>query len=587
MGVLRRLTPRVKLLSDFYTLDVETGTYKDNGAIQFGFPGRPETFIFGVIYGLNHTRVFTNLNEMIEALKEPRYKNKFVFGHNIPYDLNTMFGNIFDMDSNAVFNGSTFITATNGNCKFGDSMNILGKIPLKKIGEMIGIEKPALGDDNLYAKDGLTTKIISRCIEDCHITWDALFQVFSKGGNIKLTGPALALYNFRSQFMKMDIEYDDKVVEFFNAYYGGRTEAFKIGPTESHCIDVNSMYPFIYRNIRFVNPKGMYDIDNLHPKLFLERILFNYEGMAYCTVKHKEHFFGFLPHKNKEGKLTFPVGTFSGCWCFPELRYAVEQGVIEIVKVKRTVYGGSHPSPFIEYVDKYYNAKRTETNKFEIDRVKHLLNDLYGKFAQRESEDTIYISDIHKQAKQIAEELEKNPNAQLKLFSINRNDAFLVTGKKGNQKIPHQIPSIPAYITSHARVHLLKEMIRMQANRVTYCDTDSIFFEVNDNFEDSTELGGWKLENKIITEIRGLKNYSYHLTKGDYAGQTIHRIKGVPKKAVQTSTNVWEYENLLNTKEALRRSLKAGVQTKRKKVITGKYEKRQVLEDGNTKPLML
>jgi hypothetical protein len=42
-----------------------------------------------------------------------------------------------------------------------------------------------------------------------------------------------------------------------------------------------------------------------------------------------------------------------------------------------------------------------------------------------------------------------------------------------------------------------------------YCDTDSIFFEIEPQILDSNELGEWKRENKLVTKIRGLKNYDY------------------------------------------------------------------------------
>ena len=126
----------------------------------------------------------------------------------------------------------------------------------------------------------------------------------------------------------------------------------------------------------------------------------------------------------------------------------------------------------------------------------------------------------------------------------------------------------------------------MKRFRPVYCDTDSIFYELPDmNFKDQKELGGWKIEGKIVTEILGLKNYKFY--KVDKPNDLIHRIKGVPTKAIKTGPNSFEYSNLLKTKESIRRNLDSGVLTKRVKEITGKYTKRIVLTNGETKPIII
>lgn len=584
MGVLNRLQPRHTILKDFYVLDVETGDRLKDGSIQFKLNARPESFIFGVIHGRNYTQIFESLEVMKQELLTPRFKDKYVFGHNVPYDLTCMYGNIFTLDQKAVFNGSRFICCTNGVCTFGDSMNVLGKVPLKKIGEMIGIEKPQLGDASMLAKDGLTPDVINRCTTDCQITYDALFMVFNKGGDIKLTGPSLALSNFRRYYQPHAIKYNEHVTRFFDSYYGGRTEAFKLGKTNSHVIDVNSMYPYVYRDLKFPNPEYL-NVERPTIKSFLANILPFTEGQITCTVKHKENYFGYLPYKHK-GKLLFPTGTFTGTWCFPEIRLALSHNVVTIEGIENVCYAQAMPSPFTQYVDDYYKIKQDSKNKFEIDRVKHLLNDLYGKFGQRASSESIYIDDIQRNAALIWDIMNKYPGARLVQFNRERTDAYLVYKAVKNYKIPHQIPCIASYITSASRVHLLKEMIRMQGNRVTYCDTDSIFFEVNNNFQSSNELGGWKLEPKIILEIRGLKNYSYIMTN-DAEPKRIDRIKGIPKRAVQDSDGTWRYTNLINTKEAIRRNVVPGVVVQRSKIVTGKYDKRIVLADGETQTISI
>jgi len=588
--ILHRLRPRVVLLKDFYTFDVETGTRREDGSIKWGFPGRPETFIFGVIYGFNHTRVIHNLTEWIQAFLDPRYKNKIFFAHNAPYDLNTTYGNIFHMDPHAIFSGTKFISATNGNVKFADSMNVFGRVKLAKIGEMLGITKPGLGDENMISPNGVTADEINRCVTDCIITYEGLIQIFQGAGDIKITGPSLAMSYFRRFHQPYNIEYNENVLHFFDSYYGGRTEAFKIGATNASVIDVNSMYPFVMKNAVFPNPKFLKTETArpghiIKPSYFINQILPYYEGLIYCTVNHKATAYGFLPYKtdNVKGKakLLFPIGRFKGCWNLPEIRFALEQGAIEIESISRIVYAERMPTIFESFVDTLFEQKLTARHDFEIARVKHLLTDLYGKFAQKMDEDTIYIDDVEKQYEEIRAYQIEGKFVKLIMYNSERLDAMLVTKTAKGYQIPHQIPSIASYITSLARVHLLKQLIALHSRKVVYCDTDSVFFENAFGIESEFNLGGWKLEPKIVSEIRGLKNYSYYNEKKIFK----NRIKGLPPTAVQNALGVWEYENLLNTKEALRRGLKAGTIMQRTKIISGKYDKRLVLENGDTKPI--
>lgn len=597
MKTLHRLAPRVTMLKDFYVFDVETGVKNKDGSIQWLLRGRPDAFQFGVIYGHNYTKIIYSVDEFKETLKDSRFKNLYMFGHNVIYDLNTIYGNIFTVDPTAIFNGK-FICATNGVCKFADSMNIFGRIPLKKIGEMLGIKKPELGKSDpdtgktMFSKYGITADEINRCVTDCIITYEGLINIFHGASDIKITGPSLAMSYFRRFHQPYNIEYNENVMFFFDSYYGGRTEVFKIGKTHASVIDVNSMYPFVMKNAVFPNPKFLKVETNVNIKHFINQILNHYEGNIYCKVNHNtEKSYGFLPFRKSPaggtgtGKLLFPVGRFSGCWNFPEIRYALEQGAITIEKIDKVVYSEKMPTPFESYVDTLFEQKVKAPNTFERERVKHLLTDLYGKFAQRIDEEWIYIDDIDKHYEYIRELQLNGKFIKLVMFNPQRVDAFLVTTNSKGYTIPHQIPSFASYITSLARVHLLKQINLLDSRKVVYCDTDSVFFEVAEGIKDEFHLGGWKLEPKIVTEIRGLKNYSYFKT--DKPDLLIERIKGVPAKAIKGHDGVYRYQNLMNTKEALRRGLQPGILTERTKIIRGVYDKRIVLENGDTLPITI
>lgn len=592
MKRLYRLTPKVRILTDFYVFDTETGERFKDGSIQWHLNGRPESFQFGVIYGHNFSKVIHSVEDFKKELLDPRYKGKKVFAHNAEYDLNTIYGNIYSFDPTAIFNGK-FICATNGNCIFADSSNIFGKIKLAQVGKMLGIEKPGLGDDTLFSPYGIGASEINRCTVDCEIVYEGLIQIFQAAGDIKITQAALSMTYYRRFHQPFNIDYNENTTYFFDSYYGGRTEAFKLGSTFASVIDVNSMYPYAMRTIDFPNPKLFKNEINPNLKYVLNQILPNYEGLIYATVNHKDEPYGYLPYKSCDKqtgkKLLFPVGRFSGCWNFNEIRFAMERGVIEIEKITRVVYAPRMETPFKQFVDVLY-AERLQAdlkgNEFEKYRVKIFMNSLYGKFAQRIDEESIYLDDINKQYEYIRECQANGSFKKLVMFNKERNDAFLILKSARSFTISYSIPSFASYITSFCRVLLLEKMLELHTRKVVYCDTDSIFFEVNDGIESDSALGAWKVEDKVITEIHGLKNYKYIDLKKDKT-KIIHRIKGIPVKAELVAPNTFEYTNLLKTKESLRRKMEPGVLIKRIKKISGEYTKREVLENGETKPIKI
>lgn len=605
---LWKLKPSVKDVTDFYVFDLETG-YRKGTKIRWALEARPERFIFGVIYGYNYTRVIHSLDEFIETLKEPRFRKRKIFAHNAGrFDLLVLFGNIFDLDPNAIFNGK-FISATNGVCSFADSVNIYVGASIKKIGQMIGYKKTGMDGGNYsesdWSKQKQKKKDIQGCIDDCIILWEALHRLFVSVGDIKITQASLAMTYYRRFEQPFHIDHNQHTKHFWNSYYGGRTEALKKGKTHANVIDVNSMYPWAMRNAKFPNPRNLRSETDISIKKF-NKYLQWYEGCVYATLHHNSTWLGFLPVK-QEGKLLFPVGDLKGCWNFNEIRYALEKGAIEIKKIHEVVYSEPMDSPFVSFVDNLMAEKikaEAENNEFERDRVKRLLNSLYGKFAQNIDEETIYIKDMEKQFHVIQEYQRKGQFIRLIPFNKERNDAFLVTKAKAID-LSYAIPSFSSYITSYARVSLLDKLLAMEKNKPVYCDTDSIFYEIDStDIKSEKHLGGWKKESKIVTWIGGLKNYKFIDPEKD--NKNVWRVKGVPfdrggttkiykgfsevEEVItvqQSGENEFTYYNLMQSKEALRRRKKAGMLTKRIKKISGKYDKRKVLDNGETEPILI
>ena len=235
--------------SKFYVFDVETK----------GLDARPEAFIFGCMYGKNFQKVFYTREDFQNEFKKAKYKTKYIFAHNAEYDLTSIYGNIITgLDNKAIFNGRFMLAESNG-VRFADSFNILPS-SLKKIGQILGIEKLELNDKfkTKNSKDfHITKKDIEYCMRDCEIVYEALLKIFTIAGDVKPTIGGLSMNFFRRKYLDTSIMTDSTHDEsFYESYYGGRVECFKIGKTKSYKYDVNSMYPYCMANMYFPNPNN-------------------------------------------------------------------------------------------------------------------------------------------------------------------------------------------------------------------------------------------------------------------------------------------------------------------------------------------
>lgn len=559
---------------DFFVFDTETGEQDKNGIIRYKLSARPEHFIFGVVYGYINGKewhkVLWSADEAKREFKKKRYKNKIVYAHNAEYDFSATYGNIYDIDPGAIFNGK-FISCTNGVCRFADSFNIL-PTSVAKLGELLGLPKLELNyvsDANKIHED------IIYCIRDCRIVYDSLKKVFA-GLEPSFTVGSLSLKLFRSKYLKESVKVDEYADEFFSALYGGRTEAFKMGECNAYVYDINSAYPYVMAHRSYVNPASLKVIQNVSEET-LHELFETYEGMINATVYvDPNEEIPALPFRTKD-KLIFPCGEFAGTWTFPEMINALNHSRTKITKVHRIVYGNRIESPFREFVYDLYTKRNNTDDEFERYYYKLFMNNLYGKLIQRAREEYRFCHD------------EKSAWQFMKERKIKRAELVSVIGgyflQYDNERIfAHTVAPWGAYITSYVRI-MLHEMMRAHKSKLVYCDTDSVFLEKYLDI-DSKDLGGWKREDKKVINVRTLKDYVYI----DESGAEKHMLKGVKKGAIQLEpdANVFRYKRMIRTRESFRRKdlLPAGTFIEQMKFLTGDYSKRQILKDGKTKPFI-
>lgn len=543
----------------------------------------PKNFVFGVVYGHNYTKVLYSVEDFHEEFRHKRYQNKYVFAHNAEFDLLTIYGNIYtEVDNTAVFNGK-FIMAKRDKVTFADSMNIF-PVSVEKIGNLIGLAKL----DNKKVKGAgltpgnITQEDVDYCTRDCEIVWIALQRIFENVGAVRITLPSLAMFDFRFNYLKNDLEFSELVDNFYDSYYGGRTEAFYIGQTKAKVYDVNSLYPYAMRDTVFPDIKRLKHETRVDLKYFYYT-LDQFEGMARVRVRHKDNHIGYLPYKDK--KLFFPVGEYDTTVNYNELRFAIHADMIEVLKVYEITWSYPDPSPFTEFITTNYNLRMSSDDPLNRTIYKLKMNSLYGRFAMRLKMSTAYYDEI---PFTLIKDLQDNDKYyDLKVFNQVRNDCFLITE---NEQFKHSFYSIPvysSYITSAARIILLKALIDNEQNGLCYCDTDSVFLTGDFQGNVSEALGDFKLEDKTILEIRGLKNYTY-----ESQSEVYDAIKGVSKnaqKVIDPVTGCTSYHSAkyYKTLQSLRQGKQAGQAYTMKKTLSGDYDKRIVNSDGTTKPIKL
>lgn len=400
-----------------------------------------------------------------------------------------------------------------------------------------GIKKESLEDTKRRVmSDAEATFRLGEFIED--------FYIYECNVPMKLTLPATTLRLFTQTFLK-DYWFRSDADCVINklerhAYYGGRVEMFSRGKHTCKSYDVNSMYLSVMREALIPDMLTTEYISN--GKGWQKHFYSNELGIYHCKVKAPKLRIMVLPYRNEKGKLIFPSGVFTGWWTSVELKVALEYGY-EILEVYEFIYyrrAKRYFERFAEFIWEKRKAYKAAGNLGMEMLIKKMGNSLYGKFGQQNL-DAAYMgsaTDCPPFPPEAKHYYFKHPVT---------GEVWIWVAQNGEaEPAKFEFPAVCAFITSYARIKLLRAMKANEA-RVIYCDTDSIKLQGElQGVEIGDGLGQWGYEG----------DFEYHFYKPKWYGD---KCKGVPSRARQISLNakeaVYEYDKPLREREALRRSL--------------------------------
>jgi hypothetical protein len=478
--------------------------------------GINDGFILGVIYDCNGSRVYHNPDRMKRDLLSYKYRGAKIFAHNLEYD----WGCLWQNDSkgwNLYRLSSRLIKAVyRDNDKhvwhFWDSTNHSAFQSVDALGRILDI--PKLPTPEYIKLDGTSSlkrskltksqlsEIADYCIRDTRIVYEymVMFQdtINSLGGQMSTTLASTAMDLFRRSFMDRPIHtpHPNHNDTFRQAYYGGRTEAFKYGFGQSlYQYDVHSLYPFIMSNIDLPDTATGYFI-NTTPKV---DNIFQYEGMTSCVVTAPKLHIPILPTRI-QGRLLFVSGTFEGTWCHNELRIAIEHGY-NIDSINWQYIATHSIRPLSGYVNQLYALKQlaqTEGNPIYF-VYKILMNSLYGKFGQRS--DGAYTKLVN-----IADVPDFLSMTDIDVHFW-QGEGYVSFDAAGQNQPAYVIVIFAAYITAGARIAEYK-LLSQYGDSVCYGDTDCAIGPTP--LQTGVNLGELGLERGPVDFfIRGEKYYSW------------------------------------------------------------------------------
>jgi hypothetical protein len=542
--------------------------------------GQSNEFYLGTTYDGKEYLTFYDKTEMGDYLTSYRFSGYRLFATNLEFDLNAIYYP-FSGKWDRFFIGPSLIFAKykgdneNNNHRwaiFLDTMSIATKQSVAKLGKMLGLpklEKPIfLGQK---PKNEEEEKILLEyCKRDSEITYRfaTYFNntVNSLGAEMKNTiaGTAMDLFRRKYQTKAYPRPFKHLLEKFYDAYYGGRTEVFKVGYCQNkNYYDINSLYPFVMQN-------EYPDLSTIHYIKHPNKDIIEYEGISKVSMFCPDMYIPYLP-VHYDNKVIFPIGNIKGTYTNFEIRKAIELGYT-LDSIDQSIYYDKTFAPFKQFVDDLYKLRMQyskDGNKLMKYVIKILMNSLYGRWGVKAG---------------------KESTGFYKIFDWSNPDdclgKILVPDEYGYDWVIEPLKNIPnyanpilaIYTTAYARDKLYSYL---RTNDVTYCDTDSII--TSNELPVSEKLGDMKLEYEIKEGwFLYPKAYKIIGINDDKEIVDFIRWKGIPDKHVIDFWNnnfTVNFDRILKTKEGAKRHIAPNSIIHTSKTIREIVHKRKLLDE--------
>lgn len=483
---------------------------------------------------------------------------------------------------------------------FIDTLNFF-KSSLAQMGKAIGLEKMEIEFDGK-----VTPKLKEYCQRDVEILRRSMLELMSYLKTNKLcklnhTISSLALNTYNRNFQPCPIYIDgqgdidnpdttinrgvsmagltpenDRSEYARKSYFGGRTEAFKLGEFEGpfYLIDVNSQYPFVMRNSKFpYKTIGRYKHVNL-PEL--TAVIREHCVIAHVQISTDKPVFPVYLNK----RTCFPIGRYEAYLTTPEIAYGLDHDMIEKVH-SYILYEAEFL--FRDYVDYFYQQKAKYKQSGNLSwsiLAKYMLNTLYGKFAQTykkwektdmKATGTPHTGFYYDYDKGIRE------------YTMELNGQVFAARHGGESR--DSFPAISSHVTAGGRLIIQRMIDYLGIKNVFYCDTDSLLInqtgmDLMENKTDQWALGAWSLDAEYENiNIRGCKDYKF---------DNKERIKGIKAGAERVEQNIYRQLQFASLSGVIRSKIIDSPLIKRiHKQLKREYMKGYVSDSGIITPFVL
>jgi hypothetical protein len=509
---------RKKAIAQIYTLDIETDARGE--LIDIGFYNGERIKYFQTWEGLLKDLDSIDGESLIYAHNGGGfdYVNMLVylFGAGIKFEAMLKQSKIF-----------CFWLIDKPYIKFVDSFNIFQSSLEKVTASFSELEKLEIDKENYKDMRGFKQRereLYYRYLDrDCIALYQAIIKMRSlvnevyELGNLPLSIGGISMRLFGRAFLNEKIVTPSKTEkEFtFNAYVGGRCEYLGFGACDSagwyenvNGYDFNSHYPAQMLGAEFPIRRGVYVADFVRdPSGQIEHGIY--------IVKFRQDT-GRIPLlQNCDGEYSFEgFGTFTH----------TELNEIEATGGRVTSGCGYYypeTAPIFDAFVKYFYEKKFEATKISDSArtifYKWVLNNLYGKFGQRDTVESLQVLSRQQSDEQLERGAELN-----EFYRIDSDYAFYDV--KSEKKCYTSFPAIACMITASARI-VLNRVLESCANPL-YCDTDSV------HCQDT-------LAGNLIGDGLGKLKIEFANTSARYGGKKSYEIadnkkrqKGIPKDAV-------------------------------------------------------